>query len=290
MVFAPFIRDALHASRGPWRVSPRRLLDYLLVAVREGDCRFVVDDCVYELGPGDFFLAQPGQVVDLVGRTATLTPYLHFDLFYNARRDEGFATRPGQLDLTPYLHLLQPNLESCGLTIPTSFKVPALSFWHQQLDQIINLAAEEGMQNQLESQARLGALMLDMARHFTPRLSAVNGSARGQLLGWIPSYLSTHLADDLSVGDMARRARLSPSRFQFLFRQVYGTSPGRYLLNLRIGHASELLEGTDWTLSHIASLCGFANVQHFAKSYKLRTGVTPGSRRKTARPIRPHGE
>jgi len=79
---------------------------------------------------------------------------------------------------------------------------------------------------------------------------------------------------------MASRAGLSASRFQVVFRKLYGVSPGRYLMELRVRHAGELLQDTDWTLAHIAGLCGFADVHHFAKTFKRVTGRTPGAHRR----------
>ena len=42
---------------------------------------------------GDFCLIQSNALHSLRGLTETITPYVHFDIFYNSRREEGF--RPG---------------------------------------------------------------------------------------------------------------------------------------------------------------------------------------------------
>ena len=39
----PFIREGDFAVRAPWSVAARRLLDYLLVYIQEGECLFQVD-------------------------------------------------------------------------------------------------------------------------------------------------------------------------------------------------------------------------------------------------------
>jgi transcriptional regulator GlxA family with amidase domain len=103
-----------------------------------------------------------------------------------------------------------------------------------------------------------------------------------QPLNWIASYLSFHLAESLSVADMARRARLSPTHFSVVFRQHFGLSPHRYLLLMRVQHAEELLKSTDLSLLHIAEYTGFSDVHHFSKTFKKITGVTPGAFRKAA--------
>jgi transcriptional regulator GlxA family with amidase domain len=104
-----------------------------------------------------------------------------------------------------------------------------------------------------------------------------------QSLNWITSYLSFHLAESLSVADMARRAQLSPSRFSAVFRQHFGLSPHQYLMRMRVEHAEELLKSTELSLHHIAEYTGFSDVHHFSKAFKKTTGVNPGEFRRVIR-------
>ena len=270
-VFCPFIRDADFAARAPWHVAERRLLDYLLIYVSQGQCEFTVDSQKHPLITGDWCLIQPGQTVELRGLTSTLTPYAHFDVWFHARRDESFATRPGQLDLTPHRELLQPRFDELA-RVPPVFAAPDAN-WKDDWLEIIELWSRGGQLARLESQTRLATWLLSLARYFdnyaTPR-------AEASRLGWVPSFLSTHLSDPISIPAMAARARLSPSRFNVVFREFYGVSPGQYLLQMRISHAAELLRSSDWTLAHIADLCGFSDVHHFAKTFKRARKVAPG--------------
>jgi transcriptional regulator GlxA family with amidase domain len=98
-------------------------------------------------------------------------------------------------------------------------------------------------------------------------------------LNWVPSYLSFHIGEPLSVADMARRANLSPSRFGVVFRRHFGLSPHQYFLRLRIEHAQELLRTTDLPQREIAEYCGFADVHHFSKAFKRITRLPPGAYR-----------
>ena len=270
-VFCPFIRDADFAARPPWHVAERRLLDYLLVYISEGQCEFSIEGKSYSLQTGDWCLVQPGQLVELRGLSSTVTPYAHFDVWYNARRDQSFATRPGQLDLTPHRDLLQQRFDELA-RVPTTFGTPN-DHWKTEWLALIENWSRGGQLSRLEAQTELARWLLRLARHFdsgpTPR-------AESSPLGWVPSYLSTHLSDPISVADMAARARLSPSRFSVVFRQTYGMAPAKYLLQMRVEHAAELLRGSDWTLAHIADLCGFADVHHFAKTFKRTKGLAPG--------------
>jgi AraC-like DNA-binding protein len=281
LVFAPYIRDADRAGRAPWHVAERRLLDYLLVFIEQGDCRFSVEGEALDMETGWFCLIQPGQRVDLRGASHTVTPYAHFDLFYNPRREESFATRPGQMNLAPYRHLAQPALNSLdGIFVPPMFAPPTPEFRDDWLRVVKLWSGGDGLERQ-EAAQRLGVLVLQL-------LQDTSGAVRrastplppGRDFGWIPSFLSTHLSEPILVVDMARRARLSPSRFHAVFQREFAVAPARYLLEMRVRHASDLLVSTNWTLAHIAALCGFADVHHFARTYKRLTGDTPGAFRR----------
>jgi AraC-like DNA-binding protein len=280
-VFVPYIRDCDMAVRSPWHAPERRLLDFLLVHIQEGECLFTVEGKELSLRAGQFCLIQPGERVELRGLTPTVTPYIHFDVFYNPHREDSFATRPGQLDLKPYAQFLQPRLDVLGVEIPTVFGPPTLNFCDKMAKLIENWRSADVL-SQLQSHHALGDLILSALQ----QLGAAPIASRSEsTLNWMPSYLSTHLSESISVADMARRAHLSPSRFHFVFYKTFGVTPGRYLSNLRVSHAAELLENTDWTMAHIADLCGFADVHHFAKTFKKLTAITPGQHRQNKRKL-----
>jgi transcriptional regulator GlxA family with amidase domain len=131
---------------------------------------------------------------------------------------------------------------------------------------------------QIETQNRLAEIVLSILRDVTQNAPCVPVAPCS--LDWLTSYLMLHLGEAISVEDMARRANLSPSRFAAAFRDHFGMAPHRYLTHLRLAHAQELLKNSPATIAEIARLCGFADVHHFSKSFRLHTGLTLGAFRK----------
>jgi transcriptional regulator GlxA family with amidase domain len=132
--------------------------------------------------------------------------------------------------------------------------------------------------SQLEAQSLMTEIVLAILRDHTDASTRIAHSP--QNLNWITPYLQLHLSERISVADMARRARLSPSRFAATFRQNFGCAPHQYLLRLRIQHAQELLQSSA-SNAEIAELTGFSDVHHFSKSFKKLAGQTPGEWRKS---------
>lgn len=275
----PFIRQADLAVRKPWHVPQRRLLDYLLVYIQQGHCLICVEGTASHFQAGEFCLIQPNELHTLEGTTDTITPYIHMDIFYNPAREESFPTRPGQIDLSPFRHLLQPRLNDWKtIQIPVKFS-PAHPIWFREtMLETISIWQQRGPLSQLEAQHRATALVLSLLREQQQgSLETVQGPPS---FTWVCSYLSFHLAEPLSVAEMAQQVHLSPAHFSKLFRQHFGLSPHQYLLRLRLQHAQSLLSQTNLTLQQIADYCGFADVHHFSKAFKKQVGDAPGMYRR----------
>lgn len=61
-----------------------------------------------------------------------------------------------------------------------------------------------------------------------------------------------------------------------IFTASTGTSPGKYLADIRIFHAkSLLLSGEETPMEIIAGACGYSCANYFSKVFKKHTGMTP---------------
>ena len=77
----PYVRDASFPVRSAWYTAPRRLLDYLVMYVQEGEMIACVKGRGHRFRAGDFCLIQPGELHTLEGPAHTITPYVHLDVF-----------------------------------------------------------------------------------------------------------------------------------------------------------------------------------------------------------------
>ncbi|QHT63810.1 helix-turn-helix transcriptional regulator [Paenibacillus lycopersici] len=278
----PYIRESDFAVRKPWTVAARRLLDYLLVYIQEGECLFHVNDIAYEFRSGEFCLIQPGSLTVLEGKTNSITPFAHLDWFYDEAREERFPTRPGQIDITPYKHLLQPRLNDLhGIDIPVRLRPKQPIQLRDRFLEMVDCWQHRNPLMQLRAQTLGTEVLHAILEDHSEDLRLTEKSAP-QPMNWITSFISFRLSEPLTVREMAARANLSPSRFSAKFKEEFGVAPHRYLLRLRIQHAKELLADSAHGMEEIAAYCGFADIHHFAKMFKKETGTTPGAFRKAA--------
>lgn len=108
-------------------------------------------------------------------------------------------------------------------------------------------------------------------------------------LGAVLEWAVAHLADDVSVDVLARRALMSPRSFARRFKATTGTTPHAWVLDRRLAAAEELLEDSDAPVEEIARLVGFGTAAGLREQFARRRGVSPRAYRQTFRATHPTG-
>ncbi len=112
-----------------------------------------------------------------------------------------------------------------------------------------------------------------------------SASRAGMLPKWrlrrVQEYLAAHLAEPISLADLADAACLSRMHFAAQFRAATGCRPHEYLLQYRIEQAKQMLVGSDTTLVEVALSVGFQTQSHFSTVFKRLTGSTPARWQRT---------
>ncbi|MHC3467248.1 GlxA family transcriptional regulator [Streptomyces sp. 7R007] len=90
-----------------------------------------------------------------------------------------------------------------------------------------------------------------------------------------------HLDEPLTLADLAAHARMSLRTFARRFHDEVGMSPGRWLIQQRVGRARHLLEASDLTVDQIAGRVGFATGASLRQHLHAAVGVSPQAYRRT---------
>ncbi len=88
------------------------------------------------------------------------------------------------------------------------------------------------------------------------------------------------LRSDLSIEELARKAKISRRYFEILFQRRYNITPKAYILSLKIERAKELLLSEKLLIKDIAFMLGYSDIYHFGKIFKEKTGYTPSEYRR----------
>ncbi len=89
------------------------------------------------------------------------------------------------------------------------------------------------------------------------------------------SYMEQHYRQPLAIDDLLKVAHMSQSSLFRTFRQIMGRSPLDYLIHLRVGKASQLLQRSTLRIREVSDAVGFADSNYFTRQFRTITGVSP---------------
>jgi transcriptional regulator GlxA family with amidase domain len=112
--------------------------------------------------------------------------------------------------------------------------------------------------------------------HFTPQ-------PRADTVALTRTWIQTHLAQPLTLVDMASHANMSIRNFSRRFFAETGVTPKKWLQAARIDRACELLEATDYNIERVARDVGLGTPANFRRVFFQYVGVTPHDYRRLYR-------
>ncbi|GAA4671524.1 AraC family transcriptional regulator [Phytohabitans rumicis] len=236
-----------------WRCEPgwfwhsRPLGDHLLWCVLDGVGELTLDGRRHLLGPGSCAVFRPGDAP--IARHDPRRRLLVFGLHFDTDLDEDLPRGPVRVqDRT----LLDALARRCDRSFRRGGPVAAR---HSLLclEQILCFLHEEA------TYPALGPLDAELEK--------------------ITAVMRQDPTRRWRVSELARGAALSRAQFNRRFVAYTGLSPARYLINVRLARAHELLTETNMSVTQIAAALGYADVAYFSRQYKRHTGRSPSSAR-----------
>ena len=102
------------------------------------------------------------------------------------------------------------------------------------------------------------------------------------------TYIRVHLAEPLTLKQVAEGIRVSPSYLSRIFNQEVKESLSNYITRARIEKASQLLTFTAMSIQNTAFYVGFSNLNYFSRCFKKYCGMTPTEYRNSLRTVSDH--
>lgn len=87
-------------------------------------------------------------------------------------------------------------------------------------------------------------------------------------------YIDAHFDQKIELDKISDQACFSKYHFLRLFKQAYGKSPHKYLTEVRIRHARELL-GQGQSVTEVCYAVGFDSLPSFTHLFKREVGISP---------------
>lgn len=106
------------------------------------------------------------------------------------------------------------------------------------------------------------------------------GGRQRQMIAPALEYIhKTYTDGNISIEYLSMLCNMKGAYFRRIFSKCFGISPVKYINNLKLLRAKELLSQTAYRLEDIAELSGFNNIFWFCRFFKKETGLTPSDYR-----------
>jgi len=258
----PFV-ECRHTLNSGRHYRPHRHTTLSIGAITEGTVSFSSDGAAFRLIPGTLIVINPEilHACNPVENEARSYYMLYLDTAWcQGVQAAIFGTEEPFLALSETL-IDHRDLYTEYLNVCETLLDPHAS----------NLAREEKLQTFVE---RLFVF------YCTPSLSSSTASLPDKTrVETARAFMCEHLSSDLTIARIAEISGISPAHFARSFKAATGLSPHRYLLNLRIERARELL-ATDMPIARIALEVGFTDQSHLNRVFTPIVACTPGEYRR----------
>ena len=168
------------------------------------------------------------------------------------------------IEIVPHQRVCDPFLRQIGLLLQS------------KLERGVSKASPIDSQLYVESMAT--TLMMHLLEHYSTAKQSVQNSGVGLSpsgLRRVMAYIHEHLADDLSLTEVASVVPLSAQYFATLFKQSTGETLLQYIARCRIERAKELLIEKTLAIADICQQVGFRDQSYFTKVFRRYSNMTP---------------
>lgn len=241
---------------------------YELVTVLDGSAEHVVDGERSVIRKGDVFVIGGGishgfdNTKDLRICNIMYRPEVLFPGDSDIRQLPGFHA----------LFLLEPYLSS------TQHFQSRLRLTPAELSAIlplINAAEAEYTSDQPGRKTLVLSLVRQLAVHLSRLYDCPAKPREISGIADAAAFMETSFAENIAIADVIERSHYSHRHFIRLFSTAYGMTPQRYLLDVRIRHASTMLRDSLLPITEIAIRCGFDDSNYFSRIFRKYTGHSP---------------
>lgn len=250
----------------PYHMHP----DFQLNLVIEGKGKRIVGDHIDEYNSGDLVLLGPN-----------LPHYWTYDQHFLEHKGKGsaiiihfsrnfagsdFISKP---EVIPIVQLLDKAYRGIKIEGPVLKKI---------VDIMLSMENGTELQGLVSLIDILTEITLSKEYHYLAGPAYENKKIPDQELKIkrIIHFLKHHYNDsEISLDKLANMASMSPTSFSKYFKKQTGQNYMEVLSDLRLSAACKELGNSDYSISQIASRCGYNNLSNFNKLFKAKYKCTP---------------
>ena len=248
--YIPEIRYIIHRKCTPtWKMNENTLEGMNLTYIVHGEANYTVDNRMVNVAQGNLMVLPKGCV-----RKAITCP-----------------DRPMQCFSVDFIMKNTQNQE-----LPPPFPFLSEPGHHEDIIHLFHELSFTWLDKQPSYAIKCNGLFLLILHRFMELvIHKADSYAGDSRINKVIRHIATHYSEHITAREMAELVHLNPTYFGLLFRQTMGVSFNQYLIQIRIRNAENMLSSGEYTVGNVAEACGFTDMSHFYKQFKLIKGFPP---------------
>lgn len=217
-----------------------------------GEGKLTVDGRTYDIAPGTCFYLPKGVPHDYwpVGEEEWYTNWLCFD---------------GSC--------LEQTLENLGLMTACVVELPDPTRFDALFKNIFSELHADHVFGQLRASPYVYRLLTEL--HLIKREQIEQQYHRTPKLDPVLEYIEQHLAEVITLEELAAQMSLTPQHFCRVFKDAVGERPFQYILKRRIQTSKRYLVRPEMRIAEVGQKVGIENSSYFCYNFKRLEGMTP---------------
>lgn len=246
---------------------PRTVKDYEIDIEYSQNREYTCNGITRRLSRGDVLVRMPSDVVSSVGRQETYTLTLDFS---------------GREGISAYSRNIAGEIQKRAHSLLTDELPPVIrprnpNALFEIYKKLATATVPNGEAAKLLVMEILYMLNAEYAHERYKSLKPKESDVTDKAI----AYMEEHLAEGITLNDLAATANLEKSYFVRLFRKNTGKTPCDMLSQMRLDRAADLVALTNMKISDVAASVGYNTSSFFISAYKNRFGITPEAHRKS---------
>ena len=177
-----------------------------------------------------------------------------------------FTPSSSQLDDLPVIHITQAesSIAYCMNTLRDEIQHP-----------------QPGQETICQNLLNVIILMILRQKDMRVSVTALNNVSSECLT--IKNYIDGHFKDPVTLDLLAEQIHQNKYYIAHTFKDAFGISPIKYLMERRVQESKFLLDETDLSIGQISSIVGFSSSSHYSQAFRRSTDLSPNEYRKQCR-------
>lgn len=267
----------------PWTHTRRHLSSHVLLIANEGTLYIAQGGVEYELRPGQAMILFAGEEHH---GCRVCEPGLSYYWAHFQPRGSRTALI-GEEEARSRIDRIRSRMyrfsNSDRLLCPEFFQCENVSRLIIQMKQLLHIANSDAY-TRFAADYCLTSILIEMSRQLIDSQHAGDAAPRperGQMKRFVEvlEWIRVHKSEPMNASSIAEKFGYNADYLSSLFKQHTGLSLIKYIHEIKIMQARELLVNTDLSVRQTTYALGFQDEKYFIKLFKSYEGMSPGKYR-----------